>query len=409
MTVTNLLSDGDLAPSDSPPRAPVEALDPASLGTVSIVHDYLSQYGGAEQVVLELATLWPGAPIFTSLYRPGSTFDAFRELDVRTTRLDRLPVDTGFRNLFPFYPAAFRSLGEIPGDVVISSSSGWAHMARVAPGTLHVVYCHTPARWLYRSDYLNHIGGRSLRHSMIRPVGGMLRRRDRRAALRADLYLANSRGVQQRIRDAYGIEAVVVYPPVDTGRLTPKPRGERLLVVSRLMPYKRVDLVVRAATRLGIGLDVVGDGPRLGLLREIAGANVTFHGSTSAEELVELLEGCRAICMAGEEDFGIVAVEAQAAGKPVIAYGRGGVVETVEKNVTGVFFHEQTEDAVVAAIRASERITTSPQAIAAHAERFGREQFARSLVAAITERRRQLAGDRSSWVASTFAPTFSER
>jgi glycosyltransferase involved in cell wall biosynthesis len=361
-------------------------LDPACVGEVAIVHDYLNQRGGAEKVVLELAEIWPQAPIYTSLYRPESTFAGFRECDVRTSALDHLPVDKRFRNLFPLYPAAFRSFGKIDGDVVIASSSGWAHLANVTPRALRVVYCHTPARWLYRSDSLSAGGQRSWRQTLIQPAAGGLRALDQRAARRAHLYIANSREVQRRIRDTYGIDALVVYPPVDTKRLTPRPRGERLLVISRLLPYKRVDLVVRAAQQLGIGLDVVGDGPMLNVLRGIAGPDVTFHRAVQDRVVVELLEGCRAVCVAGEEDFGIVAVEAQAAGKPVVAYARGGALETVQEGVTGVFFEEQTEDDVAAAIAASEDLGTPPAVIASYARRFGRAAFRQNLLAAISDR-----------------------
>jgi glycosyltransferase involved in cell wall biosynthesis len=352
----------------------------SSLGRVAIVHDYLNQRGGAEKVVLEMASLWPAAPIYTSLYRPRSTFAEFAGRDIRTTPLQRLPVDRGFRNLFPLYPAAFRSFGEIPGDVVIASSSGWAHFARAVPDALHAVYCHTPARWVYRSD---HLGGGLGRQALIRPVAGLLRAADRRAAARADLYIANSREVRDRIRAAYGIEAALVYPPVDTGRFTPGPRGDRLLVISRLLPYKRIELVVGAAKRLGIGLDIVGDGPMRKELQSLAGPGVCFHHAASEEQVVALLEGCYAVCVVAEEDFGIVAVEAQAAGKPVVAYGRGGALETVVPGETGVLFDQQSEGALAAAILDSAELTTTPQAIAEHARRFGRAPFRAGLLAAI--------------------------
>jgi glycosyltransferase involved in cell wall biosynthesis len=365
---------------------PGASTDPVALGDVTIVHDYLNQRGGAEKVVLELAEMWPAAPIYTSLYRPESTFPEFRSHDVRTTWLDRVPVDAGFRNLFPLYPAAFRSLGQLSGDVVIASSSGWAHMARVAPEALHVVYCYTPARWLYRSYNLASYGHRTIREAALRPGIGALRELDRRAANRADLYIAISHEVAERIRVAYGIDAAVVYPPVNTDRLTPRPRGERLLVITRLMPYKRVDLVVRGAMQLGIGLDVVGEGPVFDELRGIAGPNVAFHGSASDATVIELLESCAAVCVAGEEDFGMVAVEAQAAGKPVVAFGRGGALETVEDGVTGVLFGDQSVGSFVAAVKACQKLATSPELIAARAERFSIGAFRTNLVGAITAR-----------------------
>jgi glycosyltransferase involved in cell wall biosynthesis len=337
---------------------------------VAIVHDYLNQRGGAERVVLELSDIWPEAPIYTSLYRQDSTFSRFAGRDVRTSLLDKLPVDRGFRNLFPLYPAAFRMLGEIDADVVLASSSAWAHIARAKPAALHAVYCYTPARWLYGGEHLH-----GLREAVARPVFGPFRRIDRKAARRADLYMAISEHVQRRIKRVYGIDAVLVPPPVAVDRFRPSPRGERLLVVSRLLPYKHVELVVRAATRIGIGLDVVGDGPALDDLRELAGPSVTMHGGVDDAAVVELMEQCRAVCVAAEEDFGLVAVEAQAAGKPVIAYGRGGSLETVDEGVSGVFFNERTEDSMIDAFAASDRLDASPERLAERAGRFSRAAF----------------------------------
>jgi glycosyltransferase involved in cell wall biosynthesis len=359
---------------------------------VAIVHDYLNQRGGAERVVLELSDMWPAAPIYTSLYRAGSTLPGFQNRDVRTTLLDRLPVDTGFRGLLPLYPAAFRMLGEIEADVVLASSSGWAHMARSRPRALHAVYCYTPARWLYGDEHLHAAGDRSIRQALARPVLGPLRRADRKAAMRADVYIAISEHVQRRIWSTYGIEAEVVPPPVDVDRFRPTARGERLLAVSRLLPYKHVDLLVRAATRVGVGLDVVGDGPLLPALREIAGPSVTLHGSLDDGAVVELMEACGAVCVAADEDFGLVAVEAQAAGKPVIAYGCGGSLETVDEGFTGVFFHERTEPSVIAAIRASERLDTPPDVIADRARRFSPAAFRARLASVIDAALERKAG-----------------
>lgn len=346
---------------------------------MAIVHDYLNQRGGAERVVLEMAALWPTAPIYTSLYRPGSTFPEFARHRIETSFLDRLPVDEGFRRLFPLYPAAFRSLGAIDAELVISSSSGWAHSVHTDPGSFHVAYCHTPARWLWTDEYRGSPAGERL----LRPLLGVARGWDRRAARRADLYIANGRIVQARIRGAYGREAPIVHPPVRVERFSPTPRGERLLVVSRLLAYKRIDLAVEAARRLGMGLDVVGTGPALGELRSRASSNVTFHGRVEDGVLDELLSGCRAFCFPGREDFGIAPVEAQAAGKPVIAYGAGGALETVEDGVTGVHFARQEVNDVVAAIRRCEALASTPAQIAARARRFSGEAFRQRLVEAI--------------------------
>ena len=329
--------------------------------------------------MLEMSEIWPQATIYTSLYRPESTFPEFRGRDLRTSPLDRLPVDRGFRNLFPLYPLAFRSFGTLPEDLVVSSSSGWAHAVRTRPGALHVVYCYTPARWLYGGDYL----GASKRQMGLRPFLPALRAWDRSTARAPDLYIAISDCVRERIRRVYGRDAPIVYPPVDVDRFTPTPRGERLLVVSRLLPYKRVDVVVRAATKAGIGLDIVGEGPALDELRRMAGTSVTFHGRLDDKAVTQLMENARTVCVPGAEDFGIVPVEAQAAGKPVVALGAGGALETVKEGLSGAFFTRHDIDSVLDAIHRCESLATSPEALAGQAARFSRSAFHSGLLSVI--------------------------
>lgn len=355
---------------------------------MAIAHDYLTQRGGAERVVLEMGRMWPQAPIYTSLYRPDSTFPDFPSRDVRTSYLDRLPVRAGFRNLLPLYPSAFRALGTLDHDLVVSSSSGWAHGVRTGPRTVHVVYCHTPARWLYGYAYL---GVGSLRQRLVRPLLGPLRRWDVAAARRADLYVANSENVRRRIAAVYGLEADVVHPPVDVDRFTPRPRGERLLVVSRLLPYKGVDLAVRAANRARLPLDVIGSGPSYEELRALAGPTVRFDRGLSDEAITELMESCRALLLPGEEDFGITPVEALAAGKPVVALGAGGALETLEEGVSAAFFAERTPEALLDALARVEAMDTGPDDLAARARRFSPEAFRSGLEAAVAR-----AGARTS-------------
>lgn len=350
---------------------PAEAVAHDAQPTVAIAHDYLNQCGGAERVVLELARAWPGAPVYTSLYRPSSTFSEFAQLDVRVSPLSRIPVDERFRALAPLYPLAFRSFGPLSEAVVVSSSSGWAHGVRTAPETLHVVYCHTPARWLYRRE--EHLG-RALGPKLLAPLLGPLQRWDQAVARRADVYVATSEWVRRRIADIYGRDSEIVPPPIDVDRFTPRPRGDRLLVVSRLLPWKRVDLVVRAATRAGLALDVLGDGPMLSELRAVAGPTVAFH-PPDERTVVDLMENCRALCVAGTEDFGMAALEANAAGKPVVSHASGGALETVRDGATGTLFSELTEEAVIDAIERADRIEASPEDFAAHARRFSREVF----------------------------------
>ena len=347
----------------------------SEFGSVAIVHDYLNQPGGAERVVLEMAAMWPQAPIFTSLYRPESTFPEFREHDVRTSPLNRLPVDIGFRSLFALYPAAFRAFGTLSQEIVVSSSSGWAHCVRTAPESFHAVYCYTPARWLYGGDHL----GASRRKQALKPVLGLVRKWDRAAARRADLYIAISNAVRDRIKQQYGVDAPVVYPPVDVDRFTPSERGERLLVVSRLLPYKRVDVIVDAATKAGIGLDVVGTGLALEDLQRRAGSTVTFHGRLPDADITKLMEGCRAFCLPGKEDFGITPVEANASGKPVVAFGDGGALETIEDGVSGAFFRRHDVTDVLSAIDRCDAIGTGPQTLGVMARRFSVDTFRKRL------------------------------
>jgi glycosyltransferase involved in cell wall biosynthesis len=342
------------------------------VGEVALAHDYLNQRGGSERVVLELLKLWPSAPLYTLTYRAESTYPEFADYDVRTSPLRRVRGLRTFRALAPLYPLALRSFGTIGGDLVVSSSTGWSHQIRTSPHTVHVVYCHAVPRWIHETDaYFR----RRHERALARPLTALLRRLDRAAAQRADAYVVNSAHTGRQIRRFYGLDAEVIYPPVDVDRFTPGEPGERLLIVSRLFPYKGIDLAVEAANRAGIGLDVVGAGPSLEPLRELAGPTVTFHGRLDDAAVTELLEGCRALCLPATEDFGIAPVEANAAGKPVIAFAAGGALETQQEGVTAVFFRERSPDSLLEAIRALDRLQTSPAVIAAAARRFSPAVF----------------------------------
>ncbi len=369
---------------------------------VALVHDYLTQHGGAERVLHALHDRWPDAPVFTSVVAPDALPADWATWDLRESPLGRLPGAARWhRAALPLYPALFRGLGPAlrPYDVVLSDSSAWAHQAPAAPGAAHVCYCHSPARFLWGDrTYL----GPARIPLALRPAAAAafaaLRRSDRRAAARVTRYLANSRAVAARLRAAYGVEATVVYPPVELERFADPPGGTVppepwYLVVSRLVPHKRVDLAVEAFTWAGLPLKVVGDGRSLETLRRVAGPTVEFLGRLDDAATADHLRRCRALVLPATEDFGITAVEAQAAGRPVVAFGAGGALETVIPGETGVLFGEPTASSLLAAIDACEALTWRPERARANAARFGRDRF-QDEVAAVVEatlaaRRRQ--------------------
>lgn len=350
---------------------------------VVIVHDYLTQFGGAERVVATLHRMFPKSPILTSLYAADRTFPALRDADIRTGFLQRIPGATRrFRWLLPLYPLYFNALRVPACEVVLSSSSGWAHAIRKPNGSVHVCYCYTPARWLWDFDrYVEREGFSSFLITLLQGLTWVLRRWDLRMSRRPDHYIAISRLVADRIRRYYNREATVIYPPVDVARfpLSTSDQGY-FLVVSRLNAYKRVDLAVEACSELGVPLHVVGDGPMAETLRGKASPNVRFLGALSDAELVAQYAGCRAIIFCGLEDFGIVPLEANACGKPVIALAAGGALETVIDGKTGILFQTQTVASLREAIRRCMETSFDPHALRGHAEQFSPECFAAQLL-----------------------------
>jgi glycosyltransferase involved in cell wall biosynthesis len=344
---------------------------------VAITHDYLVQYGGAERVVEVLHDIWPDAPVFTSIYDVDVMPDSFRSMDVRTSFLQNVPGLAGHSKLgLPAYPKAFASFDLREYDVVVSSSSGWAHGVRTALDALHVVYCHNPARWLYRPE--SYLAGERVAAAPLLPV---LKRWDRRAARRANRYVANSETTRRRSFAAYGRPAVVVHPPVSTGRFEVGEPDDFYLCASRLTGYKRIDLAIEACHDLGVPLLVAGDGPaRSRLERSAEGHDVDFLGRVSDRELASLLARCRALIVPAEEDFCITAVEAMAAGRPVVGYARGGLVETVLPDRTGVLFASQTRESVTGAMLRLERLDLEPAAIRRHSLQFDTSRFKDELV-----------------------------
>jgi glycosyltransferase involved in cell wall biosynthesis len=351
---------------------------------VAITYDWLNQFGGGERVLLEIHRMFPDAPVFTTVFEPDRLPAEMREWDVRTSFLQKIPLARRrHQALLPLMPMAFEQFDLREFDLVLTTNSACAKGVITAPGTLNICYCFTPCRYLWDlyHEYTRHLRSRAL----IAPVAHWLRTWDRLSADRVDHFIAISEEVSSRISRHYRRSAEVVYPPVDVDRfaVSGAPSDDYYLVVSRLVAYKRVDLAVEAATRLKRRLLVVGDGPERRRLERLAGPTVEFLGKRADEELVDLYAGSRGFIFPGFDDFGIAPVEAQAAGRPVIAYARGGATETVVEGITGVFFREQSVTSVVDAILRLERMTIEPTACRRNAERFASQIFRDRLRASI--------------------------
>ncbi|HEX9373723.1 MAG TPA: glycosyltransferase [Roseiflexaceae bacterium] len=344
---------------------------------VALIHDYLNQYGGAERVLEALHELYPEAPIYTSIYDPAAMPDCYRTWDIRTSWMQRLPGwRRHFRKYFLLYPSAFESFDLSGYELIVSSSSAYAKGVIPSPGARHVCYCHTPMRFAWRTgDYMRREGIGGLQRAVLPFLLTYVRLWDVATTPRVDCFVANSREVARRIARYYGRTSTVIPPPVDLTPFRPWVPGNFYVAGGRLIPYKRLDLVVRAFTALGLPLKIFGGGRDRERLQALAGPNVEFLGAISEDRRRELFASCRAFIFPGEEDFGITPLEAMAAGRPVIAFAGGGALETMIEGVTGRFFHEQTAAAVAAAVAASRQDRYDPLIIRRHAEQFGRDVF----------------------------------
>jgi glycosyltransferase involved in cell wall biosynthesis len=347
---------------------------------VALVHDFLLDLRGAERVFAAMCDAWPDADVFTAVYDEEGTEGRFAVRRPQTSFLQRVrPTARTFRPLLPFYPHAIESFDLRGYDTVISSSSAWAHGVLVDPGAVHVCYCHNPFRyaWTEREATLR------ARHPLVRPALRVLLNRWRQwdwiAAQRVDRYVANSHLTAARVKRYFGRDSTVLYPPVETGRFRAAPVGEHYMVLAELMAHKRIDIAVRAFNELRRPLLVVGDGPEMRRLKRIAGPTVMFTGRVSDERVADLLARARALVVTATEEFGIAAVEALAAGRPVIALGEGGVRESVGEGVTGTFFSPCEPGALAAAVRGFDPLAVDPRACRAAAERFGAERFREEL------------------------------
>jgi glycosyltransferase involved in cell wall biosynthesis len=363
---------------------------------IAIVYDYMLQMGGGERVIRALHAIFPDAPIYTTVYAPERLDPDFREMDIRTSFIDRLPLShRKFELYVPLYAFAMEQFDFRDYDVVLSVSTMVAKGVITGPRTCHVSICFTPMRWawdLYH-DYLAELRDMRLVRWMFRFWTHYYRTWDVASASRVSYFIAGSEVAAARIRKHYGRDSEVLHPPVDTRRFRPngKPPEDFYLVVSRLVYAKRIDVAIRAFAGTQRRLVVIGEGERLAHFRRFATENIVFLGYQPDEVVQDHYARCRALVFPGEEDFGLTPVEAQACGRPVVAYAAGGSLETVIDAETGVFFPEQTPEALLGAIERFERLSFDGERIRANAERFDAAIFAERIRAVVERRHAEYA------------------
>jgi glycosyltransferase involved in cell wall biosynthesis len=353
---------------------------------IAIVHDFLLKLGGAERVTKVLADMFPDAPIFTLLYDEEAMGDVFPTRRIRTSSLQKYFSLFGGRHKLLTYkmPRAVEEMDFSDFDLVISSSGAYSHGIITSINTKHLCYCHSPMRyaWDWANEYREENGITGLKKFFYAPLIKYLREWDQIAADRPDSYIANSANVQKRLKKYYKASSDIIYPPVETSRFRAKAdHSGYFLIVSTLTPYKKIDLAVQLFNKIGRKLVIIGEGSQKNYLKEIAGDNIEFLGFKSDEVVKEYMENCRAFIFPGEEDFGITPVEAMACGKPVLAYGKGGVTETVVSGKTGEFFFEPSVESMedgLARLMYNEKFY-KPNTIRRHALQFSREVFEKKI------------------------------
>lgn len=350
---------------------------------VAIIHDWLTGMRGGERVLEAICELYPEADIFTLVYKKGQIGGPIEDHRIYESFINRFPfAATKYRHYLPLFPTAIEKFDLRAYDLVISSSHCVAKGVITKPNTVHVSYIHSPMRyvWDLYYDYFSKAQTNPISRTIIAIAANYLRTWDVASSARIDLLIANSRFVSRRIKKYWGRDSVVVNPPVDISRFAPiEQKGDYYLVVSALVPYKRIDLAVEAFNRNGLPLKIVGSGPELDRLKKMAKSNIQFLGSPSDAEVVQLYAQAKAFIFPGEEDFGITPLEAMASGTPVIAYGSGGILETVIAGRTGLLFAEQTADSLNQAIIKAQDISWDPKAMHQHANGFNRHHFQHQL------------------------------
>lgn len=351
---------------------------------VALIHDHLAQDGGAEKVLKVLSDMYPTAPIYTLLYEKKHADKYFKNRHIMTSVIQRLPGGVRFYKWFmPFMPTAVEFFNLSDYDLVISDTSSFAKGVITTSKTPHICYCHTPTRYLWSDthSYIEELRFNKYFKKLIALSLSKIRVWDKAAADRVDYFLANSKFIAHRIKKYYRRDATVIYPPVELDRFTPSgDKSDYYLIGGRLVPYKRFDIVIRAFQASGRKLKVFGDGPDMGRLKGMSAAtpNIEFLGRVNDVERADLYARAKAFINPQEEDFGITMVEAMASGTPVIAYGSGGALEIVD-DACGLFFHEQTAEAIKEAVDKFETLSFDFQSIRLKAEKFGVERFKREL------------------------------
>jgi glycosyltransferase involved in cell wall biosynthesis len=366
---------------------------------VAIAHDYLTQLGGAEKIVLSMSRAFPDAPIYTMLYDPSTTYPEFAERDIRVSALNKIPGARKYhRPALPILPLVARSMF-VDADVVLTSTSGWAHGFRTRGRKL--VYCYSPARWLYLSDKYLGEDANPIKRVGLNAAAPYLKAWDRRSALSCDKYLAISTMIKHRIADTYGIDADVLFAPVamsqnDTvedihevldwiGGPTVSPDGSFYLCVSRLLPYKNVDVVIRAFANTDRRLIVVGRGPEADRLQNLKTPNVLMLSDLTDGQMSWLYQNCRALIAASYEDYGLTPIEAGVWGRPTVALRWGGFLDTVDEGITGVYFEEPAPQAIAEALDRFEASSFDPDKIRRHVDKFTEDRFAQKLYSAVDD------------------------
>ena len=349
---------------------------------IALIHDWLNQMGGAENVLETLVAMYPGAPVFTSMFWREKMPSHYQEWDIKTSFMNNLPeVHRQHQRYLLLYPWAFRKFDLTDYDLILSNKSGFCHSVRAKPGATHICYCLTPTRYVWNmEEYIKQEGFNPALVALLRPLSQLLKLWDRRACNGVDHFIAISSAVQQRIASVYQRNSVIIHPPVETDEFIPveKP-DDYFLVVSRLIPYKRIDLAVKACTKLDLPLIIAGEGRDRERLEDCAGPSVRFLGRVSHGEMVDLMARCRALLFPGQEDFGISPVQAMASGRPVIAFASGGAMDYVREGKTGCLFNEQSTDSLVATLRQFDEQQFNSSTIREFALRFDRSVFENKL------------------------------